>query len=219
VAPAPLPDVPIATDHSPPVTPGIEVWAGFHDQIIATPGLDAFSEDDQVPMFHIGAAVGLNDFEGGQLALVGSADFGGTSSSVRGQATELGMMRFGLGPELRFPLLERAYVYGRLSPQGMHVATELTESSSGIQFRKEQWAFALDAAIGASLRIAALQTSAATRPLGVFVRLEAGYLWSPTLDLTLSPRGSEAPVRATPLDLGELALRGVTFGAGLGIGY
>jgi hypothetical protein len=217
-APAPLPDVPVATEHAAPVTPAIELWLGFHDQIIASESLDTFSEDDQVPAFHVGAGLGLSDFDSGQLALVASGDFGGTSASVRGQPSELTMIRIGLGPELRFPLLERAYVYGRVSPQALHVSTELTESNSGLRLSREQWTFALDAAIGASLRVAALQPKGAPHPLGLFVRLEAGYFWSPSLDLTLSPEGG-APVRTTALDLGELALRGMTFGAGVGVGY
>ena len=218
-SPAPFPDIPIATDHTAPVTPALELWVGFHDQIIATRGLDAFSEDDQVPAFHVGAGVGLSHFDSGQLALVASADFGGSAASLRGQTTDLAMMRFGLGPELRFPLLERAYVFGRLSPQALRVSTELVDSSSGVRLGQDQWAFALDAALGASLRVATLQISGAGHPLGVFLRLEAGYLWSPTLDLKLSPVNGDAPVRTRPLELGELALRGVTLGAGVGVGY
>jgi len=214
-----LPDIAIPTDHTAPVTPALELWLGFHDQLVGSKGLDAFSEDDQVPTFHVGAGVGLSDFDTGQLALVGGADLGGSDASLRGQTTELGVMRFGLGPELRFRLLERGYVFGRLSPQALRVSSELVDSSSGVRLGQEQWAFALDAAIGASLRVAALQPSTSAHPLGVFVRLEAGYLWSPTLDLKLSPVSGDAPVRTTPLELGELALRGVTFGAGIGVGY
>jgi len=150
---------------------------------------------------------------------VGNADFGGTNSSLRGQATDLAVLRLGLGPELRYPLLDRLYVFGRLAPQALRVSTEIEEASSGVHLGENQWAFALDAAIGASVRVAALRPSGADHPFGVFVRLEAGYLWSPALDLELSPVTGNAPVRTAPLALGELALRGLSFGGGIGVGY
>jgi hypothetical protein len=214
-----MPDIPIQTGDIPPVTPTLELWLGFHNQLVATQGLDPFSENDQVPSFHIGASLGVSELENGQLALVGNADFGGTDSSMRGQPTDLSVQRFGLGPELRFPLLDRLYVFGRLSPQALHVSTEVQETSSGVHLGENQWSFALDAALGASVRIAAVRPSGADHPLGVFVRLEAGYLWSPALDLELSPVAGNAPVRTAPLDFGELALRGISFGGGLGVGY
>jgi len=216
---AAMPDIPIQTGNMPAVTPTLQLWLGFHNQLVATQGLDPFSEDDQVPTFHIGASLGVSELENGQLALVGSADFGGTDSSMRGQSTDLSVQRFGLGPELRFPLLDRLYVFGRVAPQAVHVSTEIEETSSGVRLGEKQWSFALDAALGASVRIAALRPSDAARPLAVFIRLEAGYLWSPALDLDLSPVAGDAPVRTAPLDFGELALRGISFGGGLGVGY
>lgn len=221
IAPGPeaLPDIPIQTGDIPPVTPTVELWLGFHNQLVATEGLDPFSEDDQLPAFHVGASLAVSELENGQLALVGNADFGGTDSSTRGQATHLAVQRFGLGPELRFPLLDRLYVFGRVAPQALHVSTEIEEASSGAQLGDDQWSFALDTAIGASLRIASVRPSGADHPLGVFVRLEAGYLWSPALDLELTPVAGNAPVRTAPLDFGELALRGISFGGALGVGY
>jgi hypothetical protein len=210
-------DIPIPTDHIPAVTPVFEGWLGFHDQLIRSESFDPFSEDDQLPTFHAALAHALSDFEAGQLALVVNADLGGTEASLRGQATDLGVMRFGLGPELRFPVLGPLYAFGRLSPQGVRISTELVESSSGAHLAKDQWALGLDAAIGASARIAALNAGL-ERPLGVFFRVEAGYFWTQSVELGLTPT-SGGPVRTAPLDLGELALHGVSFGAGLGIGY
>ena len=48
--------------------------------------------------------------------------------------------------------------------------------------------------------------------------VEAGYLWSPALDLKLPPTGN-APVRTAPVTLNELALSGLSFGAAFGVGY
>jgi hypothetical protein len=127
-------------------------------------------------------------------------------------------MHLGAGPELRFPFLDRVYVFGRLAPQALHVSTELNDTGSGMKFADDEWTFALDAALGATLRFAAADPGGIPRPIGFFVRVEAGYLWSPALDLKLPPSGS-APVRTAPLALNELALSGVSFGASLGVGY
>jgi hypothetical protein len=160
----------------------------------------------------------VSDFSAGQVAIAANADFGGSSASLRGQPTDLGVMRFGAGPELRFPFLERLYVFGRLAPQALHVSTELEDTGSAMKFADRQWTFALDAALGACFRFAAADPGGMPHPIGFFVRVEAGYLWSPALDLRLPPSGA-APVRTAPLALNELALSGVSFGAALGVGY
>jgi hypothetical protein len=87
-----------------------------------------------------------------------------------------------------------------------------------MKFADEQWTFALDAALGATFRFAAAEPGGLRHPIGFFVRAEAGYLWSPALDLKLPPSGN-APVRTAPLALNELALSGVSFGAAIGVGY
>ena len=160
----------------------------------------------------------MYDFSTGQVAIAANADFGGSSASLRGQPTDLGVMRFGAGPELRFPLLDRLYVFGRLAPQALHVSTELNDTGSGSRFADEQWTFALDAALGATFRFADADPGGIRHPIGFFVRVEAGYLWSPALDLKLPPSG-DAPVRTAALALNELALSGVSFGAALGVSY
>jgi hypothetical protein len=157
-------------------------------------------------------------FSTGQLAIAANADFGGSSASLRGQPSDLGLMRFGAGPELRLPFLDRLYVFGRLAPQALHVSTELNDTGSGLKFADEQWTFALDAALGASFRFAAADPGGLRHPIGFFVRVEAGYLWSPALDLKL-PASGNAPVRTAPLALNELALSGLSIGAALGVGY
>jgi hypothetical protein len=171
-----------------------------------------------VPAFELSAGVGVYDFSSGQLAIAANADFGGSSASLRGQPTDLGVMRFGAGPELRFPLLDRLYVFGRLAPQALQVSTELNDTSGAMKFADEQWTFALDAALGASFRFAAADPGGLPHPIAFFVRAEAGYLWSPAIDLKLPPTG-DAPVRTAPLDLNELALSGLSFGAAIGVGY
>ena len=59
-----------------------------------------------------------------------SIDLGGSEAQVRGEATELDVMRIGLGPELRWSPADPVYLFGRLSPEAVRVSTELVDSSS-----------------------------------------------------------------------------------------
>ncbi|MEY2932874.1 MAG: hypothetical protein RL033_3623 [Pseudomonadota bacterium] len=215
-----LPDIPLGASNDAALTPLLDLQLGFRDQLISNDGFDTFSTNDQLPAFHVAAGVSLLELVGGgAVAGVASLELGGTSASLRGLPTELSMTRIGLGPELRWPLAERLYLSGRLSPQAVHVSSELDQSqANNISFSQAQWAFGIDASIGAAVRIAQLQPRGLARPLGVFLRLEAGYVWTPSMDLELAA-GSNGPVRSAPLQLGELSLSGLSLGGSVGIGY
>jgi hypothetical protein len=215
-----LPDIPLGTSNEAALTPLLDLRLGFHDQLIGSDGFDTFSADDQLPAFHVAAGVSLLELVGGgAVAGVASVELGGTSASLRGLPTELDVMRIGLGPELRWPLAERVYVSGRLSPQAVQVSSELDQSQgNNIRFSQAQWAFGIDASIGAAVRLAQLQPRGLARPLGVFLHLEAGYVWTSSMDLELTA-SSNGPVRSSPLQLGELSLHGLSLGGSVGIGY
>lgn len=215
-----LPDIPLRTSNDAALTPLLDLRLGFRDQLIGSDGFDAFSEDDQLPAFHVAAGVSLLELVGGgAVAGIASLELGGTSASLRGLPTELSVTRIGLGPELRWPLAERLYVSGRLSPQGVRVSSELDQSQgNNLRFTDAQWAFGIDASMGVAVRIAQLQPRGLERPLGVFLHLEAGYLWTSSVDLDLAA-GANGPVRSAPLQLGELSLHGLSLGGSVGIGY
>ena len=200
-------------------TPSFDFSIGFGTQLVSHDGLDAFSDDNGVSEFQLGLSAALSELGAAQLTAVARAGFGGTSGTLRNQPTELGTTKLGLGAELRAPAFERLYLFARLMPEAVHVSTELRETSSGVTLGQSQWTFGLDSALGAVLRIAELRPRGLERGLGLFLRLEAGYAWTPEMDVELTPTGGNAPVRTEPLRLGELALSGFSFGGALGLGY
>ena len=211
--PSPALLTPVAT------TPAFDFSIGLGNQLVSHAGLDAFSDDNSVPEFQLGLSAALNELGWAQLSAVARAGFGGTSGMNRGQPAELGTTKLGLGAELRAPAFERLYLFARLMPQAVHVSTELRETSSGVTLAQEQWMFGLDSALGVVLRFAELRPRGLERGLGVFLRLEGGYGWTPAMDLELTPSGGNAPVRTEPVALGELALSGFSFGGAIGLGY
>jgi hypothetical protein len=199
-------------------TPLLSLWLGATDTLVATPGFDPFATDNQLPTFHAEAAWGFGKLRGTQLALAASCDLGGTSASDRGEETNLDQLRLGLGPEVRVPIFDRFYVLGRVAPEAVRLSTELHESG-GALLRERSWAFGVDAALGAALRLADIPTRPDAASLGVFVRLEAGYSWTASHDVRLQAASGSAPLRTAPVALGELALRGASLSGAIGIGY
>lgn len=214
------PDNALGPEPDAALLPMLDLRLGFRDHLIKDDSYDAFSDDDQLPAFHVLAGVCLHLLEGGSaIAGVASLELSGSSASVRGLPTELDVLRVGAGPELRVPLGERVYASGRVSPQAVRVSSRLDPSSlANMSFTQEQWTFGVDASVGVDVRIAQARPAGLEQPLGMFLRVEAGYAWSPSVELDLSS-GSGGPVRSAPLPLGELALHGLSFGASFGVGY
>jgi hypothetical protein len=145
---------------------------------------------------------------------------GGSSADYRDQDTDLSLLRLALGPELRLPIGGPLEALGRVAPTLSQVELEMQESSSGARLVASEWQPGADLAVGLSLRLASPPVdSSHERFLGLFLRVEAGYAWSPGLDVELSPAGSDGPVRTEPVSLGTLALSGASLRAAFGVGY
>lgn len=202
-----------------PETPTIDVWLGMSSTIVTSPGLDPFSENDVVPHFSTGLGWSLGAVGGAKLAAVAVLDLGGSEARNRGERSDLGVVRLGLGPELRLPLLSGLYAYGRINPTAVSVSTELHEASSGAQLTAQKWTVGVDSVLGVALRFADARPQGLAHPIGFFLRFEAGYSWTPELDVRLSSEGSGGPVRTAPLELDELALGGLALRGAFGLGY
>jgi len=222
--PKPLPprevDVIDVEPLAPPAAPipSVAAWLGINTLWIPSSGFDAFSENDALTLFDLGAAVaiaGSSDFD---VAAVVSWGVAGSSADYRAQQASLDVMRFSAGPELRGSIIDRLYWHGRLSPTATRLAAGLDEASSGATLADTQWAFGLDTALGLDLRFAEASTPLPTA-LGFFVRVEAGYAWSQAVDLELGADGGDAPVRTESLTLPELALGGPSLRASVGAGF
>jgi hypothetical protein len=127
------------------------------------------------------------------------------------------VLRLALGPELRGSILQRLFWHGRISPTVTRLSAELEDSSSATA-SDTSWVWGAEAALGLDLRFAETPT-ALPAALGFFLRVEGGYAWSPSSELSLEPTGSGAPVRTQALELENLALAGPVFRASLGLGF
>ncbi len=212
----------VELDDGPPVAaaplPAVSAWLGFGSLWIPSDGLDPFAADDALLMFSAGAALSLAQAGALDVAAVAGWDVTSSDETYRGEDTSLGLMRFALGPELRGTIIDRLFWHGRLSPTLTRFSAELDESSSGATLGQSRWVWGAEATLGLDFRFADAKASA-TRAVGIFARVEGGYAWSPSSDLSLEASGSSAPVRTAPLELGELALAGPTFKASVGAGF
>jgi hypothetical protein len=209
-------------DDGPPVTaaplPRLSAWLGVGSLWLPSDGFDAFAKDDALVMFSAGAAVSLTRAEALDVAAVVGWDATGIDASYRGESTSLGLMRLSLGPELRASILDRLIGHARLSPTLTRLSVELEESSSRSTLSSSRWVWGAEAALGLDLRFADARVST-SEAVGLFARVEAGYVWSPGSALSLRADGDDAPVRTAPLELADLALAGPMFKATLGAGF
>lgn len=197
--------------------PGVAVWLGIGNLWIPSDGLDPFAESDALTTFSAGAGLSLAEAGALDIAAVAGVDVTGSEADYRGEPTSLALLRLAVGPELRGSWLDRLYWHGRLAPTLTRLSIELDESSSRATLSDSQWLWGAEASAGLELRFAEAATDL-PHALGFFVRGEAGYAWTPSAALSLRGDAS-APVRTEPLELGELALSGPFFRAGVGIGF
>jgi hypothetical protein len=197
--------------------PSVAAWLGLNTLWIPSDGFDPYSNDDGLTLFDLGAALSLAGDDALDVAAVVTWGVAGSDADYRTQPAELGVMRFSAGPELRGSIIDRLYWHGRLSPTATRLAAELDETSSGASFADTRWAFGVDAALGLDVRFVEART-ALPEALGFFLRVEAGYAWTPKVELQLEPRGG-APVRSDEITLPELALGGPLLRASFGAGF
>jgi hypothetical protein len=222
-SPKPLPPrvvEPFPSDAPPPLAasiPSVAAWLGINTLWIPSDGFDPFSENDALTLFDLGTALSIAGDDALDVAAVVTWGAAASDADYRTQPAELDVMRFSAGAELRGSIVDRVYWHGRLSPTATRVAAELDETSSQASFVDTRWAFGVDAALGLDVRFVEAHT-ALPEALGFFLRVEAGYAWTQSLELELEPRGG-APVRSEPITLPELALGGPLLRASLGAGF
>jgi len=184
------------------------VSIGWRQGFVSNSGLDPFSENNAVPQFSLGA--GRTLLADGNLSLVGMAiwDVGMLESSARGAKTTLAVNRLTLGAEGRYHFVRRLYAFGRLAPGALNWSASLEDGVAGLTQTDSAWSFAGDLSAGAAFEFAGAERGASKRPRA-WIAFDGGYGWAGSSKLDLKPENeAEAPVRAQPLALGELAVRG-----------
>jgi hypothetical protein len=200
---------------APPGVPRLEAWIGVGNTWVPSASFDAFADDDALTGVSAGAALRLGSTEGAGVRLLASWDMAGRSSTYRGEDTALDVMRFGLGPELELPIVQRLDVHLRGAATALSLKAELDESSTGATMSDSAWAFGVEGALGVTFRFADLHKQRS--PLSFLLRAEAGYAWVAKQELLLEPDGG--PRRSEGLSLGDLELAGPVVRVGVGAGF
>jgi len=186
-----------------------QVHLGMRMGWVRSDAYDPFDDNDIFSQVSVGAtrALVLTDSISFAPGLVW--EYGQVEQEARGATSELAVHRLGAVAEGRYHLGRDVYVLAKLVPQAVHTRAYLDERSSTDQLQQKAWRFGVDATAGAAWNLPRTLGSANVVPQFWLVG-EAGYGWSMSQDLELSPDVDEDdPRAATTLDLGSLAMRGV----------
>lgn len=183
---------------------------GVRTSLVSADGYDPYAENDVLTQGSL--SLSHTVFTDGDWSVAGALgfDFGGNSSKVRGADSELDMYRFSLAPELRFHVIPRLYLLGRLGPTLSRDRVKISDEASGADLSSAGWTVGFDSALGASFEVLG-KPSGSHRGVRGWLQLEFGYGWSAPREVRLEARGDDAdhaPQRLTELDMPDLALRG-----------
>jgi hypothetical protein len=142
------------------------------------------------------------------LLIVGFWDYGGSSSELRGEETDLDVHRLSLGAELRHHYFPWLYSMARLSPAAVDIRASLNDTASTTLYRRK-WSYGFDASVGAGAQLFGPPGAETEQPRG-WAMAEVGYGWANAVDLDFRATG-DAPQRMQDVSLGRLAFRGPMF--------
>jgi hypothetical protein len=150
------------------------------------------------------------------LLVVGFWDYGGSSSALRGEQTDLDVHRLTLGAELRHHYFPWLYSMARLAPAAIDVRASLDDTASTTLYRRK-WSFGFDASVGAGAQVFG-PPSAMSQEVRGWGAAELGYGWANPVDLTFRAEDG-APQRMQDVSLGKLAIRGPMFRLSAGLTF
>jgi len=176
---------------------------------ISSPGLDPFSDSDELAQFSVG--FGSTVMTAGNFSVAGLFlyDVGGHSGEARGEESDLVVHRLTLGGEGRYHFFRQLFVFGRVAPGAIHSIAKLEDHSAGsVTLAARDWVFATDLSAGASFELTGFAKGASKRRPSVWLTFDGGYGFAGESELSLSADGNAGPERAEPVDMGTLALGG-----------
>ena len=200
----------VAPAHAEPIAdhqPHIEASLGARVSGVPDAGFDPFADSDVLPQVSLGLGGTLLAEGRFSLAAYGFWDYGSRSSQVRGEATELNVHRLSIGPEARYHLLPRLYLFAHVLPAFAHSQATLDDGVAEVTREARHWSYGVDAAGGAAFEMYGHRGPRIRPALWLIAEGGYGYLGSTHL-LLKAKDGSGAPERAAPVDLGELSLKG-----------
>lgn len=183
---------------------------GVRTQFVRSRGLDPFATNDVLPQLTLSASYAFWARERTSLAAFAGMDYGGRSAPARSGQASLDLVRFTLAPELRYHVLRVLAVTAKVGPTLTREGASFS-GSLGTSSTKTAWKAGFDAMAGVAFEVFGYASGSSNKPR-LWVTTEGGYGWTAPNRLSLKPEDAgAAPQRLTPLDLGELSLRGPLF--------
>ncbi|MEO7036924.1 MAG: hypothetical protein ABI548_23445 [Polyangiaceae bacterium] len=185
----------------------IEVSLGARVSAVSDAGYDPFANSDELAQVSLGLGGTLFAADRFSLAAYGFWDYGSRSGNARGAQTSLTVQRLSIGPEARYHLLPRLYVFAHVLPAFAHSEALLDDGVAAATREARHWAYGFDGAAGAAFEMYGRQDGRVRPRLWLIAEGGYGYLGSTRL-LLRGGAGSGAPERTAPVDLGSLSLAG-----------
>jgi hypothetical protein len=188
--------------------PHIEASLGARVSKVGSAGYDPFASSDELVQLSLGVGATAIRYDGFSLAGVGFWDYGGHSSSARGQATALTTQRLTVGPEFRYHVIPQLYVFAHALPAFAYTETSLDDDVAAATRYARHWSYGVDGAGGAAFEFFGRRSGESTQPR-LWAIAEGGYGYLGSTHLQLKPdANSAAPERTASINLGSLSLAG-----------
>jgi hypothetical protein len=196
--------------------PRIEASLGARVSDVSNAGFDPFADSDELAQLSLGLGGALLTEGRLSLAAVGFWDYGERSSEARGAPTSLSVHRLSIGPEARFHVLPRFYVFAHVLPAFAYSRAELDDGITDAPRTARHWAYGVDAAAGAAFEMYSRHRGR-LRPQ-LWLVAEGGYGYLGSTRLSLKARDG-SPERTAPVDLGSLSLAGPYARLSVAVGF
>ena len=188
--------------------PHLEGSLGVRVSKVPSSGYDPFANSDELVQLSLGVGATVIRADRLSLAAVGFWDYGGHSSTARGQSTQLSAQRLTVGPELRYHVLVPLYVFVHALPAFAYTEASVDDVVAGATRYARHWSYGVDAAAGAAVELYGRRSGESIQPR-LWALAEGGYGYLGSTHLRLEPDAeSNAPQRPGSVDLGSLSLAG-----------
>ncbi len=189
-----------------------EATLGVREQFITDGGFDPYATDNALTQISLGGGRTVFAQDRFSLAAIALWDYGQRLASARGERTQLDVHRLSLGPEVRYHVIPRLFVFVRALPAAIYTDAQLDESITAVNLYSHKWVFGLDATAGVAFEVIGKRSGESRKPR-FWVLADGGYSWATAADEKLEPASdnTSAPQRVAPVVFPKLRLRGPMF--------
>lgn len=189
-----------------------EATLGVRTAFITGRGFDPYATDNTLPQLSVGGGRTLIAQGRFSLAVIGLWDYGERQATARGERTQLDVHRLSVGPEARYHVIPRFFVFLRTSPSAVYTDAQLDEPVTAVTLYSHKWVPGFDATAGAAFEVFGKRSGESKKPR-FWVVGDGGYSWAAPVDVNLhpAPDSTTAPQRVAAVNFPTLLLRGAMF--------